>query len=623
MDTPATAAPPTRPRVAREDVVIRFAGDSGDGMQITGSEFMVETALAGNDLATFPDYPAEIRAPAGTTFGVSAFQIRFGSGSVMTAGDDLDALVAMNPAALKVNVKDLKVGGLLVCDTSTFTPRNLTKAGYSVSPLEDGSLTDYRVLKLDVTKLTNEAVKDFGLGTKEAVRCRNMWTLGLMLWMYGRERTTTLEWLGKKFAKKPDIAKANVAALNAGHAFGETSELSAEVTPYTVPPAKAEPGAYRTITGTEALAWGLVAGAAAAKLDRTVIASYPITPSSPVLHTLAGLKQFGIVSFQAEDEIAAMCAAIGAAYGGALGITTSSGPGIALKTEAIGLAVMVELPVIVINNQRGGPSTGLPTKTEQSDLYQAIYGRNADTPLPVISTATPSDCFEVGIEAVRLATKYMTPVMLLTDGYLANAAEPWLVPDLSRLPSFPVTFHTDPAGFQPSLRNPETKARVWAIPGTPGLEHRIGGIEKSYETGNISYEPENHQKMTDTRLGKIAGIAADIPLQTVALGEETGHLAVVGWGSTYGPIHQAVRILRDEGHSISHVHIRYLKPFPRNLGSLLAGFDRILVPEMNAGQLVTVLRAEYLVNAESLSKVTGKPFKISELVTAFRNRLEK
>jgi 2-oxoglutarate ferredoxin oxidoreductase subunit alpha len=625
MDTPATAAPAlsARPRVAREDVVIRFAGDSGDGMQITGSEFMVETALAGNDLSTFPDYPAEIRAPAGTTFGVSAFQIRFGSNAVMTAGDDLDALVAMNPAALKVNVRDLKVGGLLVCDTSTFSSRNLTKAGYAVSPLEDGSLTDYRVLKLDVTKLTNDAVKDFGLGTKEAVRCRNMWTLGLMLWMYGRERTTTLEWLGKKFAKKPEIAKANVAALNAGHAFGETSELSAEVTPYTVPPAKSDPGTYRTITGTEALAWGLVAGAAAAKLDRTVIASYPITPSSPVLHTLAGLKQFGIVSFQAEDEIAAMCAAIGAAYGGALGITTSSGPGIALKTEAIGLAVMVELPVIVINNQRGGPSTGLPTKTEQSDLYQAIYGRNADTPLPVIATATPSDCFEVGIEAVRLATKYMTPVMLLTDGYLANAAEPWLVPDLSKLPSFPVKFHTDPAGFQPSLRDPKTLARVWAIPGTPGLEHRVGGIEKSYETGNISYEPENHQKMTDTRLGKIAGIAADIPLQTVALGDDTGRLAVVGWGSTYGPIHQAVRILREEGHAISHIHIRYLKPFPRNLGTLLAGFDRVLVPEMNAGQLVTVLRAEYLLDAKSLSKVTGKPFKISELVTAFRNRLEK
>jgi 2-oxoglutarate ferredoxin oxidoreductase subunit alpha len=554
---------------------------------------------------------------------VSAFQIRFGSGAVMTAGDDLDALVAMNPAALKVNVKDLKVGGLLVCDSSTFTPRNLTKAGYSVSPLEDGSLTDYRVLKLDVTKLTNDAVKGFGLGTKEAVRCRNMWTLGLMLWMYGRERATTLEWLGKKFAKKPEIAKANVAALNAGHAFGETSELSAEVTPYTVPPAKADPGTYRTITGTEALAWGLVAGAAAAKLERTVIASYPITPSSPVLHTLAGLKQFGIVSFQAEDEIAAMCAAIGAAYGGALGITTSSGPGIALKTEAIGLAVMVELPVIVINNQRGGPSTGLPTKTEQSDLYQAIYGRNADTPLPVIASATPSDCFEVGIEAVRLATKYMTPVMLLTDGYLANAAEPWLVPDLSKLPSFPVTFHTDPTGFQPSLRDPKTLARVWAIPGTPGLEHRVGGIEKSYETGNISYEPENHQKMTDTRIGKVAGIAADIPLQAVALGEETGRLAVVGWGSTYGPIHQAVRILRGEGHSISHIHIRYLKPFPRNLGTLLAGFDQIIVPEMNAGQLVTVLRAEYLLDAKSLSKVTGKPFKISELVTAFRNRLEK
>jgi 2-oxoglutarate ferredoxin oxidoreductase subunit alpha len=609
--------------VPREDVVVRFAGDSGDGMQITGSEFMVETALAGNDLSTFPDYPAEIRAPAGTTFGVSAFQIRFGSGDVMTAGDDLDALVAMNPAALKVNLKDLKTGGLLICDSSTFTARNLTKAGYSVNPLEDGSLTDYRVLKLDVTKLTNEAVKEFGLGTKEAVRCRNMWTLGLMLWMYGRERATTLEWLARKFAKKPEIAKANAAALNAGHAFGETSELSAEVTPYVVGPARVEAGTYRTVTGTEALAWGIVAGAKAAGLARTVIASYPITPSSPVLHTLAGLKQFGVVSFQAEDEIAAMCAAIGAAYGGALGITSSSGPGIALKTEAIGLAVMVELPVVVINNQRGGPSTGLPTKTEQSDLYQAIYGRNGDTPLPVISTATPSDCFEVAIEAVRLATRFMTPVMLLTDGYLANAAEPWLVPDVDALPKFPVKFHTDPNGFHPSLRDPETLARIWPVPGTPGLEHRVGGIEKDYASGNISYDPENHQKMTNVRTGKVAGIADHIPLQTVALGEDQGDLAVVGWGSTYGPIHQAVRALRSEGRSVSHIHIRYLKPFPKNLGDLLRRFRRIVVPEMNAGQLVTVLRAEYLVPAESLSKVTGKPFKISELVTALRGRLEK
>ena len=618
--TTATTAPTSR--TPRDAVVIRFAGDSGDGMQITGSEFTLETALAGNDLSTFPDFPAEIRAPAGTTFGVSAFQIHFGSKEVMTAGDELDALVAMNPAALKVNLKDLRHGGILLCDVSTFNTRNLAKAGYSASPLDDGSLTDYRVLKLDVTKLNAEAVKPFGLGAKDAVRCRNMWTLGLMLWMFGRERHATVEWLQKKFAKRPEIAGANVAAMNAGHAFGETAELSS-IGSFSVAPAKADPGTYRTVTGTEALAWGLVAGAGAAKLDRVVMASYPITPSSPVLHTLAGLKQFGIVTFQAEDEIAAICAAIGAAYGGALGITSSSGPGIALKTEAIGLAVMTELPVIIINNQRGGPSTGLPTKTEQSDLYQAVYGRNGDSPLPVISTATPSDCFEVAIEAVRIATKYMTPVMLLTDGYLANASEPWLIPDITKLPSFPVTFHTDPEGFQPYLRDPKTLGRVWAVPGTPGLEHRIGGIEKDYDTGHISYEAENHQRMTDTRAAKIAGIANDIPLQTVALGDDQGELAVVGWGSTYGPIHQGVRQLRSEGVRVSHIHIRYLNPFPRNLGELLRRFDRVVVPEMNTGQLVTVLRAEYLIPAEKINKVTGKPFKIAELVEAFRARLEK
>ncbi len=608
-------------RVPRDFVVIRFAGDSGDGMQITGSEFMAETALAGNDLSTFPDYPAEIRAPAGTTFGVSAFQIHFGAGEVMTAGDDLDALIAMNPAALKVNLKDLKPGGVLVCDLGAFTARNLTKAGYVENPLENNALSEYRVLKLDVTKLNAEAVKGFDLGTKEAVRSRNMWTLGLMLWMYGRDRHATVEWLLKKFAKKPEIAKANVAAMNAGHAFGETAELAAPS--YSVAPASVAPGTYRTVTGTESLVWGLVAGAQAAALPRVVMASYPITPSSPVLHTLAGLKQFGIVTFQAEDEIAAMCAAIGAAYGGALGITSSSGPGIALKTEAIGLAVMTELPVVIINNQRGGPSTGLPTKTEQSDLYQAVYGRNGDTPLPVLSTATPSDCFEVGMEAVRIATKYMTPVLLLTDGYLANASEPWLIPDATRLPKFPVTFRTEPEGFQPYLRDPKTLGRVWAVPGTPGLEHRIGGIEKDYDTGHISYDDANHQKMTDTRAAKIDGIANDIPLQAVALGDDHGKMAVVGWGSTYGPIHQAVRALRAEGHNVSQIHIRYLKPFPRNLGDLLRRFDRVLVPEMNNGQLVSVLRAEYLVPAEKLSKVTGKPFKIAELVTAIRSRLEK
>jgi 2-oxoglutarate ferredoxin oxidoreductase subunit alpha len=603
--------------------VVRFAGDSGDGMQITGSEFAVETALAGNDLATFPDFPAEIRAPAGTTFGVSAFQIQFGSREVLTAGDELDALVALNPAALKVNVKDLRHGGLLVCDSGTFNARNLAKAGYSANPLEDGSLTDYRVLALDVTKLTGDAVKAFGLGAKEAVRCRNMWTLGLMLWMYGRDRTATRQWLERKFAKKPDIAKANVAALNAGHAFGETAELAAEIVPYTVAPARVEPGLYRTVTGTESLVWGIIAGARAAGLERVVLASYPITPSSPVLHTLANLKQFGVVTFQAEDEISAMCAAIGAAYGGALGLTSSSGPGIALKTEALGLAVMTELPVVVINNQRAGPSTGMPTKTEQSDLLQAVFGRNADTPLPVISTATAADCFEVAIEAVRIATRYMTPVLLLTDGYLANASEPWRIPDLAGIAPFPVRFRSEPEGFQPYLRDPGTLSRPWALPGTPGLEHRIGGIEKAYDSGNISYDPENHQKMTDVRAAKVAGIANDIPLQQVSAGADSGRIAVVGWGSTFGPIQQAVNILAARGKSVSHIHIRYLNPFPRNLGELLRRFDCVLVPEMNAGQLVTMLRAAYLVPAEKLSQVTGKPFKVSDLVAAISRRLEK
>ncbi|MGE0552316.1 MAG: 2-oxoacid:acceptor oxidoreductase subunit alpha [Gemmatimonadales bacterium] len=620
-----TTAPPVsspRSRESRESAVVRFAGDSGDGIQITGSEFAAETALAGNDLATFPDYPAEIRAPAGTTYGVSAFQIHFGSREVLTVGDELDALVALNPAALKVNLGDLRPGGLLVCDTGTFNARNLTKAGYAGNPLEDRSLTDYRVLKLDVSKLTSDAVKDFGLSAKDATRCRNMWTLGLMLWMYGRSRGATLAWLERKFASRPEIAQANVAALNAGHAFGETAELSADIVPYQIAPAPAEPGLYRTVTGTDALTWGIIAGARAAKLDRIVMASYPITPSSPVLHTLARLKQFGVVTFQAEDEISAMCAAIGAAFGGALGLTSSSGPGIALKTEALGLAVMTELPVVVLNNQRAGPSTGLPTKTEQSDLFQAVYGRNGDTPLPVLATATPSDCFEVAIEAVRIATKYMTPVIVLTDGYLANASEPWRVPDLEAIGEFPVRFRTDPEGFHPYLRDPETLARVWALPGTPGLEHRIGGLEKDYDTGHVSYDAENHQRMTDVRHAKIAGIARDIPEQQLAIGEPGARIGVVGWGSTYGPIFQAVRGLIAEGYSVAHVHLRYLSPFPSNLGALLKGFGSVVVPEMNAGQLVTLLRAEYLVPAERIDKVTGKPFKISELKDALRARLE-
>ncbi len=617
-----TTSPVGASREAREHVVIRFAGDSGDGMQLTGTQFTVETALAGNDLATFPDYPAEIRAPAGTTFGVSAFQIHFGATDIRTAGDEVDVLVAMNPAALTVNLRDLRLGGTVVADSGSFTERNLSKAGYSSNPLEDGSLTPYQLIKLDVSKLTLDAVAAFHLGQKEALRCRNMWALGLMLWMYDRDRQATVDWLNKKFAKRPELAKANIAALNAGHAFGETAEMSA-IVGYRVAPAKSEPGTYRTVSGTEALAWGLLAGVRAAGLSKLFLGSYPITPASPLLHVLAGLKAQGVVTFQAEDEIAAIGAAIGASYAGALGITSSSGPGVALKTEALGLAIATELPLIVVNSQRAGPSTGLPTKTEQSDLYQAVFGRNADAPLVVLAAATPGDCFPVGMEAVRLATKYMTPVILLTDGYLANAAEPWLLPDADALPSFPVRFRTDPNGFHPFLRDPKTLARPWAVPGTPGLEHRIGGIERDYDSGHIDYDPDNHQRMTTVRAAKIAGIAKDIPLQEVTEGDPHGKLAVVGWGSTYGSILQAVRQAREDGLDVSHIHLRYLSPFPRNLGDLLRGFEKVLVPELNNGQLVTMLRAAYLVPAKGLNKVQGKPFKVREILDAIRTTVDE
>ncbi|HEX9632073.1 MAG TPA: 2-oxoacid:acceptor oxidoreductase subunit alpha [Gemmatimonadales bacterium] len=610
-------------REVRDTVVIRFAGDSGDGMQLTGLQFTQETALAGSDLATFPDYPAEIRAPAGTTYGVSAFQIHFGAKDITSVGDELDVLVAMNPAALKVALPDLRMSGMVLVDVATFTDRNLQKAEYEKNPLDDETLAPYQVLKLDVTRHTLAAVDGLGLSQKEALRCRNMWALGLMLWMYGRSRKATTEWLEKKFGKEPTIRDANLRSLNAGHAFGETAEMPSHVAGYAVPAADLEAGVYRTVSGTEALAWGLLTGVKKAGLERLMFGSYPITPASPLLHTLAGLKDYGVVTFQAEDEIAAVCSAIGASFAGALGVTSSSGPGIALKGEAIGLALSAELPMVVVNSQRAGPSTGLPTKTEQSDLFLSLYGRNGDAQLPVIANATPSDSFEVGIEAVRLATKYMTPVIVLADGFLANAAEPWLIPDVEAIPAFPVQHRTDPEGFMPFQRDPETLARPWAIPGTPGLEHRIGGLERSAATGNISYDPDNHQKMTDLRAAKIQGIADDIPLQVPALGDTHGDVAVVGWGSTYGPIHQAVRNLRDLGWSVSHIHLRYLWPFPRNLGDLLRGFGHVLVPEMNAGQLVTVLRAQYLVPAEGINQVTGKPFKVSDIEQAIRARVEE
>ncbi len=619
MSTATAAVQEAPPRQERDSAVIRFAGDSGDGMQLTGSQFTAATALAGNDLATFPDFPAEIRAPAGTTYGVSAFQINFGARNIQTSGDELDALVAMNPAALKVNLEDVKPGGLVIVDTGAFTDKNLRKAGYETSPLDDDSLSNYRVFKVDMSRLTVESVKDFGLSNKEALRSKNLWSLGLVYWLFGRSRAQTVDWLKAKFAKRPEIADSNIAALNAGHAFGETAELPSEVDAVMIPPAEIEPGTYRTLTGTEGIAWGLVAGAHLAALPM-VFCGYPITPASALLHTLAPLKAYDVTTFQAEDEIAAVCAAMGASYAGSLGITASSGPGVALKTEALGLAIATELPLVLVNVQRGGPSTGLPTKTEQSDLFQAVWGRNADSPVAVVAANSPGDCFPTAIEAVRLATKYMTPVILLTDGYIANAAEPWKIPDFADFAPFPVTHRTDPEGFQPYMRDAATLARPWVKPGTPGLEHRIGGIEKDYNSGNISYDADNHQLMTDTRAAKIDGIAKDIPEQAIEQGPDKGPLLVVGWGSTFGPISRAVANCREDGLDVAQIHLRHIWPLPRNLGKILKSYDRVLVPEMNTGQLRTLLRAQYLVDAEGLNKVSGKPFKISEIERAIAER---
>ncbi len=613
----ATQAKDT-PQETPEAVVVRFAGDSGDGMQLTGGQFTLSTALAGNDLATFPDFPAEIRAPQGTLFGVSAFQINFGSREINTAGDAPDVLVAMNPAALKVNLAALKPGGLIIIDTGEFTKRNLDKAKYDVSPLEDDSLAKWDVLAFDISALTIEAVKPFGLGNKDALRSKNMWTLGLALWMFDRERKPIEDWLKQKFRSKPEIADANIAALSAGHAYGETAEISGPLKQVHVDRVESEPGLYRTITGAEAISLGLVAGAQLADLPM-FFGGYPITPASAILHHLARLKEFGVTTFQAEDEIAAICASIGASYAGQLGVTSSSGPGIALKTEAMGLAIMTELPLVIVNSQRGGPSTGLPTKTEQSDLYQAIYGRNGDAPLPVIAACSPGDAFECAIEACRIATQYMTPVMLLTDGYIANAAEPWKVPDPDAFEPFPAQFLQEKNGegeegeLLPYKRD-EKGARPWIRPGTPDLMHRIGGIEKAVDTGHIDYAPDNHQAMTDARVAKVLGV--EVPDQKIALGEAGGKLAVVGWGSTYGPIHQAVSRARRKGLDVSQIHVRHIWPMPGNLGELLKSYDHVLVPEMNTGQFKTVLRDQFLVDATPLTKTSGQPFAIAELEEA-------
>ncbi|TNE50063.1 MAG: 2-oxoacid:acceptor oxidoreductase subunit alpha [Sphingomonadales bacterium] len=624
VDSAPEGANPQQP----ETVVVRFAGDSGDGMQLTGGQFTLSTALAGNDLATFPDFPAEIRAPQGTLFGVSAFQINFGSREINTAGDAPDVLVAMNPAALKVNLNALKPGGLIIADTGEFSKRNLDKAKYAANPLEDGSLAKWDVLAFDISALTIEAVKPFGLGNKDALRCKNMWTLGLALWMFDRPREPIHEWLRNKFKSKPDIADANIAALDAGHAYGETAEISGPLKQVHVDPVESEPGLYRTITGAESISLGLVAGAQLAQLPM-FFGGYPITPASAILHHLARLKEFGVTTFQAEDEIAAICAAIGASYAGSLGVTSSSGPGIALKGEAMGLAIMTELPLVIVNSQRGGPSTGLPTKTEQSDLYQAVYGRNGDAPMPVIAASSPGDAFECAIEACRIAVEYMTPVMLLTDGYIANAAEPWKVPDPASFASFPAKFLTEKNG--PANENGDATllpykrdnkgARPWIKPGTPGLMHRIGGIEKAANTGHIDYSPENHQAMTDARKAKIDGIAREIKPQGVTLGTEGGKLAVVGWGSTFGPIRRAVDNCRRRGLDVSHLHFRHIWPLPSNTGDLLRKYDKIIVPEMNTGQFKTVLRDQYLVDAQALTKTSGQPFTIAELEAAIEGAL--
>ena len=609
-DTAGTTELKKKGRQEVETVTIRFCGDSGDGMQLTGTEFTRASAVAGNDLQTFPDYPAEIRAPAGTLPGVSGFQIQFSHSPVYTPGDQPDVLVAMNPAALKTNLSDLPSGGMLLVNTGAFTEPNLVKAGYKTNPLTDGSLSKYLVHEVDISKLTALALEGSGLSTKEVSRAKNMFALGLMLWMYNRPTEPTVRFLRSKFASKAEIAAGNEKVLRAGYNFGETTEMFAHT--YEVKQAAITPGKYRNMSGNEALAIGFLAASKLSGL-RGFLGSYPITPASDILHELSRHKNFDFSTFQAEDEIAAVNAAIGASFGGCLGITTSSGPGVALKQEAIGLAVMTELPVIICNIQRGGPSTGLPTKTEQADLLQAIYGRNGECPVPVIAAASPSDCFEVAIEAARIAIRYMTPVFLLSDGYIANGQEPWRIPDVQTLKPVPVNFRTDPRNFFVYDRDPSTLARAWVKPGTPGLEHRIGGLEKDFLTGAVSYDPANHEKMVRIRAEKVARIAQDYPPLKIQ-GSPEGETLVVGWGSTYGAITQAVTELRQRGRSVSSVHLRYLNPLHSELGALLKRFKRVVVPELNLGQLLKLLRATYLVDAQGINKVQGKPFKVSELV---------
>jgi 2-oxoglutarate/2-oxoacid ferredoxin oxidoreductase subunit alpha len=605
----ATTEAPVRKREVLEQAVIRFCGDSGDGMQITGSQFTNTAALFGNDLATFPDFPAEIRAPAGTLPGVSGFQVNFSSSDIYTPGDQVDVLIAMNPAALKMNIADLRPNGILVVNTDNFKEVDLKKAQIKVSPLEDHSLDGYRLFAVELTKLTRMALQELGLDAKSMDRCKNFFALGMCYWLYNRTMDATYKWLDDKFKGKPVLAEANKRAMRAGYAYCDATE--AFQTSYEIPPAKLSPGTYRNMSGNTALAIGFVAASQQAKLP-LFLGSYPITPASDILHELSMFKEFGVVTFQAEDEIAAVTSAIGAAYGGSLALTTTSGPGMALKTEAIGLAIATELPLVICNIQRGGPSTGLPTKTEQADLLQALFGRNSEAPVPVLAASTPGDCFWVALEACRIAVKYMVPVVILSDGYLANGAEPWRIPTEDELPKFPVTFRTEPEGFMPYARDPQTLARPWAVPGTPGLEHRIGGLEKQDVTGNVNYEPLNHEKMVRLRAAKVEAIVQDVP-DVVPVGDPDGDLLLVGWGSTYGAITAALRAQRAKGARVGHVHLRHLNPLPANLGEVLKRYKRVVVPEMNLGQLLWVLRAKYLIDAEGLNKVQGKPFMQHEI----------
>jgi 2-oxoglutarate/2-oxoacid ferredoxin oxidoreductase subunit alpha len=612
----------TKPVQVLDRVTIRFAGDSGDGMQLTGDRFTSETAAFGNDLSTLPDFPAEIRAPAGSIPGVSGFQLHFADHDILTPGDAPDVLVAMNPAALRANFGDLPKGGTLIVNTDSFTPRNLDKAGYASNPLEDGTLADFQVHPVALTSMTLEALKEFDISKKEAERAKNMFALGLMSWLYSRPTEATVAFLERKFATRPLIAKANVTAFKAGWNFGETTESFAVA--YEIKPAKLRPGTYRNVSGNLALSYGLIAASQLSGLP-LFLGAYPITPASDILHELSKHKAFGVRTFQAEDEIAGVGAALGAAFGGALGVTTSSGPGIALKAETIGLAVSLELPLLVIDIQRSGPSTGMPTKTEQADLLQVLHGRNGEAPVPVVAACTPSDCFHAAVEAARIALKYRTPVVLLSDGYLANGSEPWLLPDVASLPDISVPFATEPnheGDYWPYLREETTLARPWAVPGTPGLEHRIGGLEKADGTGNISYDPDNHDRMVNLRAAKVAGIAADIPPLEVDH-QDGSRLLVLGWGSTYGPIGAAVRRVRAEGIKVSAAHLRHLNPFPANTGQVLASYDKVLIPEMNLGQLRMLLRARYLVDAVGYNRVRGQPFKAEELADAIVGLLDE